>query len=96
MQLVSYRKALQMGKEKLAETLIPIRVRRARKRAELEMCKLEESIATAEAKIQDACCAEDPDFEKIINLQDDLALLERKQEQYQKILREMFPSGEEG
>lgn len=95
MKLTSYRETLKLGKDKIGEALIPIRVRRARKRAELEMCKLDELIATTEASIHEACCEEDPKFDRIIDLQDELALLERKQSQYQKILDEMFPEPEE-
>lgn len=91
MKLVSYQDALKMGKEKLKEALIPIRVNRARKQAELEMCKLEEDIAVKEAELHEECCKEEVNFARIIDKQDALALLERRKRQYQKILEEMFP-----
>ena len=93
MQLESYSKILKMGKKKVAETLIPVRVNKARKQGELEMCKLEENIAIKQVSIQEECSKEDVNFPKIITLQDELALLERKRKQYDKILQEMF--GEE-
>ena len=93
MKLISYKEALTMGKEKIREAMVPVKVNRAKKQAELEMCKLDEQIATKEAAIQDATCAEDLNFAGIINMQDSLALLERKKTQYQKILDEMFPEG---
>ena len=91
MKLMSYKEALKLGKEKLKETLIPLRVNKARKQAELEMCKLDEKIATKEARIQEACCQEEVNFSSIIEMQDDLSLLERRRTQYEKILNEMFP-----
>ena len=94
MQLPSYREALQMGKEKVAELLIPVRVNKARKKAELEMCELDEKIATKTEEVSKACTAEDVDFSALIRLQDDLAMLERRKKQYQTILDEMFPADE--
>lgn len=91
MKLISYSEALKMGKEKIREALVPVKVNRARKQAELEMCKLDEKIASAEASIQESCCADEINFSHLIEQQDDLALLERKKAQYQKILDEMFP-----
>lgn len=91
MQLIPYKKALSMGKEKLAKALVPVRVLRAKKQAELEMLKIEEEIATLEAGIVEVCTAEQPNFAKIIDKQDELGLLERRKGQYQKILDEMFP-----
>lgn len=91
MKLISYAEALKMGKEKLGEMLVPVKVNKARKQAELEMCKLDEKIAVKQNSLHEACSTEDLNFEKIIELQDDLALLERRKEQYGQILEEMFP-----
>jgi len=91
MNLPSYKEVLSMGKEALKETMIPIRFRKARKQAELEMCKIEEEIAVKAASLQDTCSKEEVNFKRIIELQDELALIERKKEQYQQILDQMFP-----
>ena len=91
MKLIPYKEALKMGKDKLKETLVPIRVNRAKKQAELEMCKLDEEIATMQAALHEACASENVNFPKIIDMQDDLRLVERKREQYEQILVEMFP-----
>lgn len=91
MKLISYKEALGMGKDAIKAALVPLRVNRARKQAELEMCKLDEQIASKEAAIQEACCKDEINFGHLIEQQDDLALLERKKVQYQKILDEMFP-----
>ena len=91
MNLTPYKEALKMGKEKLAKALIPVKVNRAKKQAELEMCKLDEEIATKQAEIHELCTGEEVNFPGIIDAQDRLGLLERKRKQYQKILDEMFP-----
>lgn len=90
MKLPRYKDILKMGKEKVDETMAPIRAMRARKQAELEMAKLDEQIASKEAAIHEACTQKEVNFEKVIELQNDLALTERKKKQYQKILDEMF------
>jgi hypothetical protein len=91
MKLPSYKDVMKVGKEKMRETLAPIRALRARKQAELEMAKLDEEIATKEADIHEMCCEEEVNFKNIIDKQDSLALSERRKLQYQKILDEMFP-----
>lgn len=94
MKLMSYSEALKMGKEKIREALVPVKVRKARQQALLEMCQLDEKISVLECDIQEMCSNEDVVFSDLIEKQDDLALLERKKAQYQKILDEMFPEKE--
>lgn len=91
MKLPAYKDALKMGKDKIKEVLAPVKAKSAKKKAELEMCKLEEDIASNEALLHEECCKEDVSFPRIIELQDKIALIQRKQKQYQKILDEMFP-----
>lgn len=91
MKLPAYKDVLQMAKEKIDDTLAPVRVHRAKKQAELEMAKLDEEIATQTAKIHELCCQKEINFSSIIDMQDKLALSERRKKQYGKILSEMFP-----
>ena len=91
MKLPAYKDVLRMAKDKITESLAPVRVVRARKQAELEMAKLDEEIATKTAKIHEVCLENEINFGKLIELQDRLALAERKKRQYEKILFEMFP-----
>ena len=93
MNLPKYKDVLKMAKEAVDAALVPVRVLRAKKQAELEMAKLDEEIATKQAKIHEMCCEKEVNFAMLIDEQDSLALLERKKGQYQKILDEMF--GEE-
>ena len=90
-KLTPYKDILKMAKEAIDDVLAPVRANRAKKQAELEIAKLEERIASQEAKIQEVCSEREINFDKLINTLDDLALLERKKKQFGKILVEMFP-----
>ena len=92
MKLIPYKDALKMGKEKIDAALATPRAFKAKKQAELEIAKLDEKIATQTAEIQESCSDKDLDFSKIIGLQDELALTERKKRQFEKIITEMFPA----
>jgi hypothetical protein len=91
MKLTPYKQALTCGKKALVKLMVPVKVNKAKKQAELEMCKLEEKIATSTVALHDLCAQESVDFPGIIELQDRLALTVRKKKQYESILEEMFP-----
>jgi len=91
MKLRPYKEYLAMAKEAIDETLAPVRARKAKKQAELEIAKLDEGIATKESKIQELCTEKELDFAKIIDEQDKLALQIRRKKQFQKIIDELFP-----
>ena len=73
MKLKSYRECLKLGKEKVGELLIPAKVNRAKKQAELEMCKLEEQIATKQQALNEECTSDEVSFSKIVEAQDEIA-----------------------
>ncbi len=89
-KLKPYKELLKMGQEKLDETLAPARSHRAKKQAELEIAKMDESMASQEAKIHELCAEKELSFEKIINAQNEYALMERKRNQFQAIIDQMF------
>lgn len=94
MKLKSYKEILVMGKEKVDETLAPVRARKARKQAELEIAKMDEDLVTQEAKMMELCSKKELDFNAIIKAQDTYALIERRIKQFEKIIAEMFPEKE--
>ena len=91
MKLKPYKEILRMTKEKIDDCLAPVRANRAKKQAELEIAKMDEKIASQEAKINELCSEKEISFEKIINAQDDLSLMERRKKQFGNILKDMFP-----
>jgi hypothetical protein len=93
-KLTAYEKLLTMAKEAVDTALAPVRARSAKKKAELEMAKLDERIATLESELTVTCSQRDIDFDKIIDKLDEIALAERRKKQFGKIIEEMFPENE--
>lgn len=91
LKLKPYKEILKMAKEAVDHSLAPVRANRARKQAELEVAKMDEKLASQEAKIFELCSAKDINFELIISSQDEYALMERRKKQFEKIIQEMFP-----
>ena len=80
-----------MGKEAVDAALAPVRAHSAKKKAELEVAKIEERIATLQSELTVVCSDKDVNFDRIIDKLDDIALAERRKEQFAKIIGEMFP-----
>lgn len=94
-KLTPYKQLLTLAKEAVDAKLAPSRARAAKKQAELESCKIDERIATLENEVTEACSQKNLSFESIITKLDDIALLERRKKQFEKIIAEMFPAEEE-
>ncbi len=90
-KLTPYKEILKMAKEAIDDVLAPVRANRAKKQAELEIAKLDEKIASQEAKIQEVCSEREINFDKLIDSLDSLGLMERRKKQFGKIIEEMFP-----
>lgn len=91
MKLTPYQTLLTMGKEAINAALAPVRARSAKKKAELEIAKLEERVATLDSEMNTLCSEKDINFDRIIDKLDDIALVERRKTQFEKIIAEMFP-----
>jgi hypothetical protein len=91
-KLTPYKKLLTMAKEAVDATLAPIRAHAAMKQAELEIAKLDERVATLESELNEECSRKDINFDRIIAKLDDIALVERRKKQFEKIVEEMFPA----
>lgn len=91
MELKPYKELIALSKEKLDETMAVPRAKRMKKKAEFKMAELEEEIAEKESKIQEMAVEKDINFEKLLDMLDDVALLERRRDQYAKVLKQLFP-----
>ena len=91
MKFKPFKEIIAMPKEALASSLAPIRARKVKSQAELEMAKLDDEIVRLEADIQEDCTKETIDFPKLLDRLDKTALLERRKKQYAKVLSELFP-----
>ena len=92
MNLKPFAEIIAMSKEKLSEALAPIRARKVKSQAELEMAKLDDELIRLESDIQEQCAKEDISFPSLLDKLDKVALLERRKKQYQRVLGELFPA----
>ena len=93
MKLKPFKEMLSLSKEKLDEAMAPIRARQVQANADLEMSKLDADILTKETAVQEMCTEKDVNLPKLIDRLDEIALLERRKEQYEKVLSQLFPKG---
>lgn len=92
MKLKPFAEIIALSKEKLAESLAPIRARKVKSQAELEMAKLDDELVRLEADVQEMCAKEDISFPNLLDKLDKVALLERRKAQYERVLSELFPT----
>lgn len=92
MKLKPFAEIIALSKEKLAESLAPIRARKVKSQAELEMAKLDDELIRLEADIQEQCAKEDLNFPALLDKLDKVALLERRKAQYEIVLAQLFPA----
>ena len=90
MALMKYKEILTFAKEKVKEAMAPLRAHEMKKKAELEVAKLEGFLAEKEQAIQEEAAEYPIDFDKLLNAIDDLELTKRRKEQFIKIIQEMF------
>ncbi len=90
MALLKYQDVLTFAKEKLKETMAPLRAREMRKKGELEVAKLEGTIAEKEQKLQEIASSYPINFDTMIEALDDLELTKRRKTQFDKIIEELF------
>jgi oligoendopeptidase F len=83
---------LAMSKEKLDEALAPIRAKRFKAQAALEQSKIETELLEKESKVQEKLTAKEPCLSQVLDILDEIALLERRKEQYDKVLEQLFPN----
>lgn len=90
MALIKYAEVLKFAKDKVKEVMAPLRAHEMKKRAELEISKLECTIAEKEEKIQEVSSQYPIDFDQLIEALDDLDLTKRRLTQFQNIIEELF------
>lgn len=91
MKLKPYKEMISYTEEKLNEAMAPVRAKRTKSKAQFEMSKLDEEILTLEEEVQELCLEKDVNFDRLLNKLDEIALLERRKEQYQEVLSQLFP-----
>jgi hypothetical protein len=90
MALFKYKDILVLAKDKIKEVMAPLRAHEMKKRAELEIAKIDSTIAEKEQAIQELAAEYPINFDKMIDAIDELELIKRRQEQFAQIIEEMF------
>ena len=90
MSLMKYKDMLVLCKEKINEAKAPLRAREMRKKAELEVCKLESVLADREQKINELSSEYPVKFNVLLDAIDELELTQRRKEQFERVITEMF------
>lgn len=91
MELKPFKELIKLSKEKLDESLAPMRARAVKAKAELEMAKLDERRVQLEMQVQEICAQRDIDFTQLLTKMDEHDLNERRLAQYQQLLAQLFP-----
>lgn len=94
MNLKPYAELMGMTPEERDVSLASSRVAEMKKKAEMEMARMNVEIISAETKIQKLSASYPIDFAAMLDAIDTKELLGRRKEQYAQIIDEMFPSKE--
>ena len=92
MKLKPFKEMVALSKEKIDEAMAPIRARQVQAKAALEKSKLEADILGLEGQIQELCVLKDLPFDQLLDKLDEMGLLQRRAEQYDEVLEQLFPS----
>lgn len=91
MKLKPYAEIIKMTKDAIDAAKAPLRAMQMKKKAEGEMLEIDQKLMDLDVKIQDLSSAHPIDFDALIRVADEQALLERRKAQFGKIIKEMFP-----
>lgn len=86
-----FKELIALSKEKLDEAMAPVRARKVKAVAELELAELDTELVNNETKLQEICTSKDINFKQLMDTLDDIALVERRQKQYSEVLEQLFP-----
>lgn len=90
MKLLKYKEIVGKSKEKLDELMAPIRSLRMKKKAESMQLSIDEKLFELESKVQNICVEKEIDFDALLDALDEIDLLERRKNQYSKVIEELF------
>jgi hypothetical protein len=93
-KLTPFRKALEMTKAKIEELMIPLRVKQAKAKGEVEKLKLDEQIMSLEVKLREYTVETDINYNKILDALDELALLQRRKFMFDRVMSDLFDTEE--
>lgn len=86
-----YIELLKIKPEAKSEAMASARAVEMRARATLEMATLDSNIAALEQRANELVAVYPLDFAKILQVQDEAALLARRREQFRALIGDLFP-----
>lgn len=90
MKLMKYQEIIALAKDKIKENMAPLRACEMKRKAELELAKIESHIVEKENSIQELTSIFPIDFDRVLDALDDLDLTKRRKDQFAQIIEEMF------
>ena len=87
---MKYTKLLKMCKEKISESLAPLKANEMHRKADLEIAKLDSEIAQKEFLVSEAKAEYPIDFNKIINAMDEVEFAKLNLERMKEIVEDLF------
>lgn len=97
-KLIPFKKIAGLSKDKLREMMATPRAARLKAQANMEMADLDMEIQKLQAQVEESFANEDSyknfDFKGLLEKLDDIAILENRREQYEEVLKQLFPENE--
>lgn len=88
----TYEELLKRSKEAVEAAVLPIRAHQMRKRGEIKILELDESIMAQQTKIDELAGKHPLDFEAVLDAIDKLELMERRRRKFLELLADLFPN----
>ena len=89
--LTSFAAILTASKESIDKALLPIKIREMQAKGEIAMTQIESDLVGAERNLQEYLATKSIDFSTLASKLDSIAILERKLNQHQEIMTQLFP-----
>lgn len=93
MQLTPYKELIGLSKDEVNQRNAPAKIKTQQRKAELKIAELEEKIVSLEESVVNLCSQKELNFDAIVDKQDELALAERRKNQFETALTQLFPKG---
>ncbi len=91
MQLTPYKELIALSPEDRDKKNAATKINKQKKKGELKVAELEESISSLEDKVTALCSVNELSFDQIVDAQDELALALRRKEQFKSVISQLFP-----
>jgi hypothetical protein len=91
MQIKPYHELLKMTDQQIDAEMAPIREKEARAKADQKLSECARNILTKQREVTKFCTDKEIDFDKIADALDDIEMAERRKEQIEGIVNQLFP-----